>query len=118
MMEKKTNIPPGKVFCCGPIRAAVWSNPTLLGDKMVEKPSIKITKRYIDKETGEWMNTENLFIEDLPNVVVVANEIYRCFRVHIWEDELTKNLTSDRSGFEQNSHSLNNDQEESKIATD
>jgi hypothetical protein len=112
MMEKKTNIPPGKVFCCGPIRAAVWSNPTLLGDKMAEKQSIKITKRYIDKDTGEWMSTNNLFLEDLPKVAVVANEVYRHFRVSMWENEETEDPTSDKSVCESKSISSAKDQEQ------
>lgn len=111
MMEKKTNKRPCIVFHCGPVRAAIWSNPTVLGGKMIEKPSIKITKSYVDKDTGEWNSTDNLFVEDLLKVAVVVNEAYRHLRVSMWKDEDTKDPTSNKSVSEPKSISSAKDQE-------
>lgn len=80
-METKTNKPPDKVFHCGPVSASIWLNPMQRDNEIVQFPSIKINKSYKDKKSGEWENTSNLYVEDLPKVAMVANEVYRHFRI-------------------------------------
>ena len=88
------------MFRCGTVRAAIWFNPIQRDNEIVQIPSIKITKSYKDKKSGEWERTDNLYVEDLPKVAIVANEIYRHFRVFTREPENIEAQSSDKSESE------------------
>jgi hypothetical protein len=105
MMETKTNKPPNKVFHCGSVNASIWLNPILRNDKIVQVPSIKINKSYKDKKSGEWENTNNLYVEDLLKVAMVANEVYRHFRIRDWENEEAEESVPDKSDSEPENNS-------------
>lgn len=88
-MEKQKSNPPAKTFTCNGVQAAIWLTSTETDNGPVKSQSIRITKSYKDKDTGEWKRTDRLFADDLPNVAVVAMEAYKHLRVSSREPENT-----------------------------
>jgi len=80
-MQDKEKQKPIRVTRCGGLKAAVWLSTTNKDGKDVNVPRIRIQKSYKDRNTGEWVNTDWLYLDDLPKVVAVATEAYRHFRV-------------------------------------
>jgi hypothetical protein len=94
-MENTSKTRPIKVFRCGGVKAAVWAGTVKKNGKDVNVRRIRIQKSYKDKNTGEWVNTEWLFLEDLPKIAAVAAEAYRYFRVFSEEPDNTQRTDSD-----------------------
>ena len=80
-MEESTNKNPIRVFSCGLVRAAIWSNQRIINDTLAEVHSIKIDRSYKDNNSDEWKSTNTFNTEDLPKVAVVAMEAYKFIRV-------------------------------------
>ena len=66
---------PEKKFNCGSISASIWANSKVVTGETVTFYSVTINKAYKDGE--EWKHTNSFNIEDLPKVVLVANEAYK-----------------------------------------
>lgn len=73
------NSKPNRKLKCGSITAAIWSKSIVQDDTMVEVHSIKIDKIY--REGDVWKNTSYFVTEDLPKVVLVAEEAYKSLRL-------------------------------------
>ena len=80
---------PIKRLSCGAITASIWSDTKIVGKDMVEIHSIKIDKAY--KNGDEWKHTPSLSVEDLPKVVIVANEAYKYLRLRTFQAENSSN---------------------------
>jgi len=101
-MENETKKPlPNKIFKCGDIRAAIWLHPKEMKGKMVDIPSVKISKSYKDKETGEWINTDFMHADDLPKAALVATEAYKDILMRVFESKKPQNDDNDNSPYEQ-----------------
>jgi len=85
-MENTVKKSPLNVFKCGPIKAAIWSDSRIVNDSLVDIPSIRIDKSYKDKDGNEWKYTNTFNVEDLPNVAVLAMEVYKFLKVKISEN--------------------------------
>jgi len=70
---------PEKKFSCGPISASIWANTKTVTGETVKFYSVTITKAF--KEDEEWKHTNSFDVEDLPKVVLVANEGYKYIRL-------------------------------------
>lgn len=72
----------------GSIFAAVWTKP--LNTPRGERPtySIRIHKRYRDKQSGEWKSTTYLRPDDIPKLMLVASRVYQhtCLKVAASEE--------------------------------
>ncbi len=77
-MESATN-KPVKVFFCAGVTGTVWITPRVRGGKVVDVPSVKFDKSY--EVEGERKYTTAFFDADLPNVALLAMEIYRFLKV-------------------------------------
>ena len=70
---------PEKKFSCGPISASIWANTKTVTGETVKFYSVTINKAF--KEDEEWKHTNSFDVEDLPKVVLVANEVYKYIRL-------------------------------------
>jgi len=70
---------PEKKFSCGPVSASIWAKTKTVEGETVEFYSVTITKAY--KEGDNWKYTNSFNIEDIPKVVLVANEAYKYVRL-------------------------------------
>jgi len=78
-MQEEMRNRPSKVFRCGPVQAAIWTNQRVMDDAVVEVHSIKIDKSY--KAGDDWKRTTSFAAEDLPKISVVAMAVYRHLRL-------------------------------------
>jgi hypothetical protein len=85
-MENTVKKNPIKVFSCGVVKAAIWSDPRIVNDTMAEIHSIRIDKSYKDSDSNEWKYTNTFNAEDLPKVAVLAMEVYKFLRVKVSEN--------------------------------
>jgi len=84
-MEDTVKKNPIKVYTCGSIKAAIWSDSRIVNNAVVQLHSVKIDKSYKDGE--EWKHTGTFNAEDLPKVAVVAMEAYKFIRVRSSEQD-------------------------------
>jgi len=70
---------PEKKFGCGSISASIWANTKVVNGETIKLYSVTINKAY--KEGEDWKYTDSFNIEDLPKVVLVANEAYKYIRL-------------------------------------
>ena len=67
---------PIKDFRAGNIQASVWRNEVNNKDGRTEvRYSVRIQKRFKNKE-GEYENTNYLFQDDLPKIILVAQKSF------------------------------------------
>ena len=63
---------PIKKFAAGAISASVWKNEMKDGSVV---HAVSIERRYQDKE-GDWQSTNNMRMNDLPKVRLLADKAY------------------------------------------
>ncbi|MCO6438534.1 MAG: hypothetical protein J5J06_15695 [Phycisphaerae bacterium] len=73
---------PIKEFRAGSVRAAIWREDILDQGRPIVKHSVKIQKRYFDKGTGEWRDTDYFFPNDLPRLRLVAEKSFEYIALH------------------------------------
>ena len=104
-MEAKKK--PIRVIRCRGLEAAVWRDTRNKDGRKIDVYSIKISKSYRDKNTGEWKNTDFLYLEDLPRLATLANETYRQLCLHAWEPQAQAERGSDEdryAGLDENTY--------------
>jgi len=78
---------PIKEFRAGNIKAAIWKDEREDQGRTVTRHSVKIQKRFFDKRTGEWQDTDYFFPNDLPRLCLVAERAFEHIALHESEDE-------------------------------
>ena len=64
---------PEKRFRAGSITAAIWANKTRRNGKTVTRHSVRIQKRFRDKQ-GQWQVTDTYFPDDLGKLRLVVDK--------------------------------------------
>jgi hypothetical protein len=67
--------PPDKDFRAGTVSASIWRKEVEQNGRTVVQHSIRIQKRYRDKD-GNWKDTDYFFANDLPRLVLVAQKAF------------------------------------------
>lgn len=80
-MPESTSRPPEKSFRAGHITAAIWSHEEQEDGRTVVKKSIRLQKRYKDKE-GAWRSTETLFPHELAHAEIVVRKAAEYILLH------------------------------------
>ena len=86
MSSEKNNLPV-KEFRVGPITGAIWCKQDVINGRAVNKHSIKIQKRFFDKTTGDWHDTDYFFPNDLPRLCLVAAKAFEHIALRESEDD-------------------------------
>jgi hypothetical protein len=94
-MDETIKKSPVKVFSCGPVKAAIWSDSRVMNNTVVEVHSVRIDRSYKDKDNDEWKHTNTFNAEDLPKVALVAMEAYKFIRLCSPEQDRTDELSVD-----------------------
>jgi hypothetical protein len=77
-MNQQQPTPPIKEFRArGGIKAAIWENKDKQDGRTFTRHSIKIQRSYKDKATGEWKTTDYFRPQDLPQLILAAQEAFR-----------------------------------------
>ena len=74
-MTEQNKDKPIKDFRSGSIQASVWQNEVEDKDKTVVRHSVRIQKRFKNKE-DEYENTNYYFRDDLPKLILVAQKAF------------------------------------------
>lgn len=68
--------PPIKEFRVGNVKLPIWKNEITRNGQTVVQYSIKPSRSYRDKQTGEWKTTEHFFTNDLPKLILATQKAY------------------------------------------
>ena len=71
---------PVKSYKAGRIEASIWRNEKEQNGKTVLLHSVRIKKQF-RKDDGDYQDTDYLFPQDLPDLVLVAQDAYRYIRL-------------------------------------
>ena len=74
-MSEETR-PPFKTFRAGKMSVALWRNEVEQEDRIYVQYSLRIQKRYRDKQTNEWKTAEYLYPTDLPHLIICAQTAF------------------------------------------
>ena len=75
-MSQQNDVKPIKDFRAGNIQASVWRNEVHKDGETVVRHSVRIQKQY-RKEDGDYENTDYYFPNDLPKLILVAQDAFR-----------------------------------------
>jgi len=76
MSESDKGSGPVKEFRVGAVSAAIWRNESQVHGRLVTRHSVKVHKRYFDKQEQVFRNSEYLFPNDLPRLQVVVQKAF------------------------------------------
>ena len=77
MNQQQGNQPIKEFRVQGGIKAAIWRNEVQQNGRTVVQYSIKVQRSYKDKTTGEWKTTDYFRPQDLPRLILAAQEAFR-----------------------------------------
>ncbi|MGM5483842.1 MAG: hypothetical protein ACQER9_02905 [Nanobdellota archaeon] len=66
---------PEKKFVAGAVSATIWRNEQTKNNEEISFNTVSLQRRYTDKE-GNWKNTNNLRVNDLPKATLVLQKAY------------------------------------------
>lgn len=67
---------PFKTFRAGKISIALWRKETEQAEGTYIQYTLKVQKRYRDKQTGEWKTADYLYPADLPKLIICAQKAF------------------------------------------
>ena len=67
---------PIKEFRVAGISVADWCNEAEQDGRVIRRYSVRLKKRYRDRQTGEWKDSDYLFADDLPRARLVLDKAY------------------------------------------
>ena len=85
-MSQQSPQQPVKEFRAGGVSAAIWKNETADGDRTLVQHSVRIQKRFREKASGEWKNSDYFFPNDLPKLVLVAQQAWEYISLRASEE--------------------------------
>ena len=77
---------PIKEYRVGPITAAIWRNEVEQDGRKKTRHSIKIQKRYLNKQSEEFKSTEYYYPDELPKLISAAQLAYDYINVRESDD--------------------------------
>ena len=77
---------PIKEFRAGNVKAAIWKQEREDQGHTTATYSVKIQKRYFDKATQEWRDTDYFFVDELPRLRLVADQAFQFITLRESED--------------------------------
>jgi len=90
------NNKPMKKFKAGGITAAVWeSKIQLQNGRSAPVQSVTVDRSYKDKD-GQFKNTSNLKLNDLPKAIMVLTQAYQHLLTKEGEEEASASFSSNR----------------------
>lgn len=75
-MTQQNAARPVRTIRCGNIAASVWRNKANIDGRIVVRHSVRFQKRFRKKD-GSYEDTPYLYPDDIPKLVVVAQEIFK-----------------------------------------
>lgn len=76
MGKQQSNRPTNVIRVSAGIQAALWESTVEQDGRQVVQYSVKVTRSYRDKTTGEWKTTDYFRVNDLPRLIVAAQKAF------------------------------------------
>lgn len=67
---------PVKEFRAGTVKVAIWQNEVEQNGQRSVRHSIRIGKRYFDRQQNAWLDSEYLFVNDLPRLRLLVEKAF------------------------------------------
>ena len=67
---------PVKEFRAGPVKLAIWQNEVEQNGQHVVRHSVRIGKRYFDRQQNAWLDSEYFFVNDLPRLRLLVEKAF------------------------------------------
>ncbi len=67
---------PVKEFRAGPVKVAIWQNEAEQNGQPVIRHSVRIGKRYYDRQQNAWLDSEYFFVNDLPRLRMLVEKAF------------------------------------------
>ena len=77
---------PIKEFRAGTVKAAIWKQDNEAEGHIATTYSVRIQKRFLNRATGEWRDTDYFFVNDLPRLRLVAEQAFQFITLHESEE--------------------------------
>jgi hypothetical protein len=81
MSEFNANRPPDKELRAGKVGAALWKSETVRDDRTVIEWSVKVEKRYKDRQGDEWRSSNYYFPSELADLEIVVRRAHEFCRL-------------------------------------
>lgn len=78
---------PLKEFKAGRVSAACWKSDTEGNGRVVTRWSVKIQKRYQDRQSRDWHSSDYYFGSELADLVLVAQRAFEFVRLRESEED-------------------------------
>jgi hypothetical protein len=75
-MTQRTSQRPVKEFRAGPVKVAIWQNEAEQDGRPVIRHSIRIGKRYFDRQQNAWQDSDYFFVNDLPRLRLLVEKAF------------------------------------------
>jgi len=75
-MAERTSQRPVKEFRAGPVKVAIWQNDAEQNGQRVVRHSVRIGKRYFDRQQNSWQDSEYFFTNDLPRLRLLVEKAF------------------------------------------
>lgn len=77
---------PVKKFQAGAVGASIWQRTVKQDGREVQQFSVSIQKRYREKKSGNWQDSDSFFPNDLPRVEMVVRKAFEWITLNASED--------------------------------
>jgi len=67
---------PVKEFRAGPVKIAIWQNDGEQNGQHVVRHSVRIGKRYFDRQQNAWLDSDYFFVNDLPRLRLLVEKAF------------------------------------------
>lgn len=75
-MSENRSMRPAREFRADPIKVAIWRNETEQNGQRVVRHSVRIGKRYFDRQQNAWADSECFFVNDLPRLRLLLDKAF------------------------------------------
>jgi hypothetical protein len=76
IMAERTPQRPVKEFRAGGIKIAIWKNEVEQNGQHLVRHSVRIGKRYFDRQQNAWLNSDCFFVSDLPRLRLLLEKAF------------------------------------------
>ena len=86
---------PVKEFRVGALTMAVWEKAGAEPNQSRRSYSARFQKRYVDRKTNTWCDTDYLFADDLPRLELLLRKTYEYMLLQESDDEVRRTAAAE-----------------------
>jgi hypothetical protein len=87
---------PVKEFRVGLIKVAIWRNEVEQNGQQVVRHSVRIGKRYFDRQQNTWADSDYFFVNDLPRLRLLVEKAFEFIALKETASDSSEGLSNPR----------------------